>query len=208
MKNLLNDLNKYTLKEMLYIEDLNEVQWIWFNYDTLKDVFINVSLYDEREIEIEEFIKNNNFNEMESYFDDIFKYNGFEKMDQNLFASLVEGFKVTKDIETIIYVNKGYYRKLYIKIMLEYNWMLKAMAIDTYKSIFRDYKTIKSTYEELFEDNSRILEEILSSGEYEFMSGRWKIDRKTNMLKFFKGKKFYNSWGKGEVNSVFKDNLC
>ncbi|MCT4595659.1 MAG: hypothetical protein N4A57_15530 [Anaeromicrobium sp.] len=205
MDRILDILKNHSLEEMFYTENMEEFQWIWFNEETIKDIFINLSLYDEMEEEINKYIGEKNFKEIEEFFTALFKKKGFEIMEQNLFASLEEGYKTTTDIDTVIYLNDKYYKKLHIKCMKEYGWILMAMAIDTYKNLASHYENKENVYEEMYEDNSRILEEVLSVGEYNHMIGTWKIDRECGLLRFYKGKKFYNSWSKEEVEAIFRN---
>ena len=203
---ILRKISSYTVEKMLDIDDLEMMDWIWINRDILQDIFMNLSLDEEyEEIEFKQIMEKIDFEDIKKIFNGLLQSKDYILINQFLFARLERGYKPTTDIETTIFIKKEYYKKLYVKCMRTYEWMLKAMAIDTYMRLGTDYDSLKEVYEELYADNSRIIEEVLSEGEARFLTGTWKFDREQNILCFYKAKKKYHVWSCEEANSAYDE---
>lgn len=207
MKNLiLEKISAAPLEKILDINNFENINWIWINREILRDILLNLEfdkMFEEEALE-------KSMGEIEDAalvqaLHGPFKEKGYAPMDQYEFAYLAKGYKPTMDIETTIFVKGKYRSQLLIRQNNAYAWMLKAMAIDTYLRMGLDDKSLKEIYEELYEGNSRILQEILSVGEYVFSSGKWKFIKKINELYFYKAEKFYYAWAEGEVLSKFEE---
>ncbi|QEK12805.1 hypothetical protein FQB35_10975 [Crassaminicella thermophila] len=203
---ILERISKASLNKILDIDNFKDIDWIWVNREIFRDILYNLDLDREfEEEELEKFLKDIEDEVMIKELLGPFKKEGYLSLDQNLFANLEKGYKPTLDIDTIIFVKEKYYRKLFIKQINGYNWVLKAMAIDTYLRMGLEYNSLKETYEELYNENTRIIEDLLSTNEYAFLNGVWKFEKKTKELYFYKSGEFYNSWTEGEVNSRFEE---
>ena len=134
-----------------------------------------------------------------------FKSKGYLPMNQILFSMAEKGFNPTKDIETTIFVKEKLYKKITIKLTNEFSWMLKAMAVDTFFKMGTQFQNLTELYNELFEDNTRIIETILSGEEHTYLTGRWKFERKTKELLFLKSEEIYQRWGEGEAEARFRE---
>ncbi|MBF8982576.1 hypothetical protein IZY60_03395 [Lutibacter sp. B2] len=207
MKNdILRKISSYTVEKMLDIDDLETLDWIWINRELLQDILMNLSLDEEyEETEFKQIMENIDFEDIKNIFNRLLQSKDYICINQFLFASLESGYKPTTDIETTIFIKKEYYKKLYVKCIRTYEWILKAMAIDTYMRLGTDYDSLKEVYEELYADNSRIIEEVLSEGESRFLTGIWKFNKEQNMLYFYKLKKKYHGWSYEEANSMYDE---
>ncbi|WZL74274.1 hypothetical protein QBE52_05925 [Clostridiaceae bacterium 35-E11] len=203
---VLEKISTAALEKILDINNLENIHWIWMNREILRDTLLNLEL-DKMfgEESLEKCIDEITDEEFVQALLPSFKGKKYFPMNQYEFAELEKEYKPTTDIETTIFVKDKYKRQLLIRQINEYAWMLKAMAIDTYLRMGLDYKTLQETYEELYEENSRILQDILWSGEYVFSSGKWKFIKKTKELYFYKVDKFYHAWAEGEVLSKFEE---
>ncbi|QZY53831.1 hypothetical protein [Crassaminicella profunda] len=203
---ILEKIAHASLQEIFDINSFKDIDWIWVNEEIFRDIIYNLDLDKELDEEILDSILENLKNaEMINVLIKPFEKEGYIPIDQHLFANLEKEYKVTEDIETIIFIKEKYYTKLFIKGLNHYRWMLKAMAIDTYLKMGLEYKSLKETYKELYDENTRIIEDVLSKGEYEFSTGVWKFIQKTKELYFYKMGKFFNSWSEGEVDAKFEE---
>jgi hypothetical protein len=203
---ILEKIAHASLKEIFDINSFKDMNWIWTNEEIFRDILYNLDLDKELDEEIiDNFLGNIKNEEMIDVLLKPFEEEGYMLIDQYLFANLEKEYKVTKDIDTFIFIKEKYYTKLFIRGINHYRWMLKAMAIDTYLKMGLDYKSLKETYEELYDENTRIIEEILTKGEYRFSTGVWKFIKETKELYFYKIGKFFNSWSEGEVAAKFEE---
>lgn len=203
---ILEKIGKTSLENILDIDDFKDIDWIWVNREIFRDILYNLGFDKEfEEKDLEKFLYEIEDKEMIHVLIPIFNKKGYMCIDQQTFSNLEKEYKPTNDIKTTIFVKEKYYRKLSIKQINNYNWILKAMAIDTYFRMGLDYKNLKETYEELYMENTRILEDVLSLGEYNFLTGVWRFIKKTKELYFYKSGEFYNSWSEGEVHSKFEE---
>ncbi|WP_129599653.1 hypothetical protein [Anaerophilus nitritogenes] len=203
-KVILDHISKSSLQNILDLKDLKDAEWIWINEEIFRDILYNLKLdhiYDEKTID--EFLSEITLEEMTKTLLHVFQKKDYIFVNQYFFSEIEKGYKPTEDINTYIFVKNKYYTKMLIKAMKHYNWILKAMAIDTYKKMGTDYKTLKETYEELYNENMRIIEDILSFGKYTFLSAKWEFIRDTQELYFYKTHEFYHSWSRQEVLSIF-----
>jgi len=197
---------KSSTLEDIFQMNFDNAEWIWVNRDIFFDIVYNVLEYDsvveedlKREVRIMDddvFVKNLNYK---------FKELGWTLVNQKLFEELVEDFISTKDIETYIYVNKRFYTKKIIKKTNELNWILKAMAVDTFQQLALEDKNLIQIYEEYFNENGMIIEEMLLTGEYKLNVATWKLDTKSNLLEFYKLEERYSQWSEGNSNFMFNE---
>ncbi|MEW9121068.1 MAG: hypothetical protein AB2421_00060 [Thermotaleaceae bacterium] len=208
MKNkILEKLKMSSLEEILDIDNFEELQWIWVNREVFLDIVLNLKL--------DELLGEDVLDEIHKIEDEEilralilpFEKKGYLPMNQLLFGSMEEGFKPTEDIKTIVFVKESKYKKISIHMVRRYEWLLTAMAMDTYFRMGLDYKSLKEAYEDLYEGNSRLIEDLLTEGEVAYLAGSWKYIRKTDELYFYKGSEFYNSWTEGETRSKFQELL-
>ncbi|WP_053956462.1 hypothetical protein [Inediibacterium massiliense] len=205
-KAILDHISKSSLQDILDLKDLKDAEWIWINEEIFGDILYNLKLdhiYDEKIID--QFLCEITLEEMIKGLVPVFERKEYVLVNQYFFSEIEKGYKPTEDINTYIFVKNKYYTKMLIKGMQYYHWILEAMAIDTYKKMGTDYKTLQETYEELYHENMRIIEEILSFGKYTFLSARWEFIRDTQELYFYKMNEFYHSWSKEEVMSIFSE---
>lgn len=196
---------KNNLVENMFHVDFTKEEWIWVNRDIFFDIIYNVLEYDsvdEEELakEIETIGDNVFFNILEYKFKEI----GWVSINQMLFEKLVDDFVSTKDIKTFIYINKKYYTRKIIDKTNELSWILKAMAIDAYQHLALEDKSLVQIYEEYFNENGMIIEEILVTGKYDFNVATWRLNKNSNILEFYKTKERYSQWSEG--NSMFMFN--
>lgn len=207
MKDKLLDLiSNSSLEQILDINELDSMDWIWINRGIFRDILLNLSI-DETfgEDILESFHDTVDDKELIDSLKKPFSSKGYIPVHQFLFSMYETGFKPTKDIETVIFIQEKSYKKMIIKLTNEFNWMLKAMAIDTFLKMGTNYSSIGDAYEDLYEGNSRIIEILLSKGEHTYLTGRWKLEKKTKELLFFKEDEIYQRWGEGEAESRFKE---
>jgi hypothetical protein len=195
-------------ERILDIEELEQHEWVWVNRGEFLNMCYNIGLDAEMtEEEIEMAIEKIEDHEIFQILTKSFSKRSYIPMDQFQFARLEPGYRPTLDIETAIFVKEAHYRKLLIRLSKQFDWMLKAMAIDTYVRMGLDYKSLRETYEELYEENMRIIEEVFQKGEYTFLTGTWKHARKTDELYFYKSGEFFCIWAEGAVNSKFEEHI-
>jgi len=205
---VLEAISGASLKKILDIDDFEETEWIWVNKGIYKDIMFNLQMdhvYDE--VQIEEFIDGVLDREMLDKLIKPFRSQGYLPMNQFQFAMAEKGFKPTKEIETVVFVKEKLYRKLMIRLMKDFSWILKAMALDTYFKMGSQYRSLMETYRELYEENGRIIDAVLSNEEHRYLTGRWKFERKTKELLFFKQDELYHSWGEGEAEARFQESV-
>jgi len=204
--NILKTISNASLEQILDINDLNDVEWIWVNQGIFLDLLLNLKIDESLgESAIDKFIRSVTDNEVINSLDKPFRSMGYLPMNQFLFSMAEKGFNPTKDIETTIFVKEKLYKKLTIKLTNEFSWILKAMAIDTFFKMGTQFKSLTELYTELFEDNSRIIETVLSNQEHTYLTGRWKFERKTKELLFLKSEEIFQSWGEGEAEARFRE---
>jgi len=194
--------------------DLSE-NWIWFNKSLFSDILYALN----EKLDFIEEDENGEEGDPDAYLADIdegeifdlveeeLKEYDYIRINQNLFSTFCQDYKVTKDIETILFVKKSYYIKMSIWLHKEFDWLLKAMAIDTYKKSSHNFKEFKACYEELFAENYRIIEEVLSGRSYLFEENIWTYIHKTGSLEFEKAGQIARIWTKGEAESYYKNLL-
>ena len=196
---------KNSTVEELFQVNIKSQDWIWVNKDIFSDIVYNALEYEytDEDYLIEE-INNISEDKLNEILNDKFKKIGWISVNQRLFEKLVEDFISTKDIETFIYVNKRFYTKKIIEKTNELSWILKAMAIDGYQHLSLEDKTLLEIYEEYFNENGMLIEEILLRGEYKFLNvATWKLDEQINVLEFYKMDERYRQWSEGNSNFMF-----
>lgn len=206
-KQIYNSLSQVSLEEVLDITDVHNLDWFWINRDIFEDILKNIPSVDyyEREDEINNFLKSIKDEEFIKPLREEIEKRGFIESDQGFFGKLDKDYRVMEDIETWIFIKESYYNKLWIKKFNELEWVLKAMAINTYQRLDFPYSSLLETYRELFESNSRIIEDILVKGEYVLEGGKWILNEKIGSLTFYKNNKTFNEWGEGEVEFKFDE---
>ncbi len=206
------NINKLNIEKMIKnndIEDLFQVdiskqRWIWINKDIFIDILQNVIEYDSfNEEELIHEIKNISEDRVIQSLNEKFENIGWMSVDQKLFESLCEDFVATKDIETFIYVDKKVYTKKILKKVNELDWILKAMAVDTYQHFGLENKNLTEIFKEYFNENGMIIEEILRTGEYKFNALTWKLYEESNLLEFYKMNQRYRQWAEGNARFMF-----
>ncbi len=204
--NILETISNATLEEILDVEDLNNMDWIWINRSIFQDIFLNLKIEEIiGEEKLEKFISEIEDTEVINCLQKVFKNRGYVSINQFMFSMAETGFKPTKDIKTTIFIKEKSYRKLIIKLTNEFDWMLKAMAVDTFLKMSTQFKNTEEGYKELYEENSMIIEALLSNEEHTYLTGRWKFERKTKELLFLKGEEIYQSWAEGEAETRFRE---
>lgn len=197
-----------TLEKILDIDRLEDHEWVWINRDIFLNICYNIGLDAEMtETEIEDALRQTEDYEIIEILTEAFRKRDYIPIDQFQFSRLETGYKPTTDIETAIFVKEKYYRKLFIRLSKAFDWMLKAMALDTYFRMGLDYKSLKEVYEDLYEGNMRILEDVFRKGEHTYLVGTWKHVRKTDELYFYKSDEFFCSWAEGAVSSKFEEHI-
>ncbi|MDF2547769.1 MAG: hypothetical protein K0R93_2667 [Anaerosolibacter sp.] len=197
-----------TLEKILDMDRLEDHEWVWINRDIFLNICYNIGLDVEMtETEIEDALRQTEDYEIIEILTEAFRKREYIPIDQFQFSRLETGYKPTTDIETAIFVKENYYRKLFIRLSKAFDWMLKAMALDTYFRMGLDYKSLKEVYEDLYEGNIRILEDVFRKGEHTYLAGTWKHERKTDELYFYKSGEFFCSWAEGAVNSKFEEHI-
>jgi len=194
-----------TLEELFQV-DFTKQEWIWVNRDIFFDIIYNSLEYDSvNEEDLKKEIKNISDDIFIKILSYKFKEVGWISVDQKLFEKLVEDFISTKDIETYIYVNKKLYTKKIIEKTNELSWILRAMAVDSYQHLALENKTLIQIYEEYFNDNGMIIEEMLLTGEYRINVATWKLDKISNSLEFYKVEERFSQWSEGNSRFMFNE---
>ncbi|MCG8484668.1 MAG: hypothetical protein MJA31_15250, partial [Clostridia bacterium] len=176
--------------------------WVWVNKLVFSDIIYGIC--ESEEIEDSD-IKNINEQDMFKILEEIFDQYHYAKINQHLFASWEKEYKPTKDIETVIFVKDKIYRKICIDSQNRFGWFLKAIAVDTYYKINSEFSSLVSCYKEMYEDNYRIIEDILSLFNYQYVSGNWEYVPKDNVLLFTKDNQLMNIWTEEEANSFYNE---
>lgn len=205
--NIKNSLEKAKLEEILDRKDIHSLDWFWINRDIFEDILKNIPDFDyyTQEDETKKYLNSIQDEQFIDLLKEEIEKRNFIEVSQSLFAKLDEDYRVIEDIKTWIFVGENYYNKLWIKKYNELEWVLHAMAINAYQKLDYPYASLEETYKELFEDNTRIIEEIVNAGEYTLETGKWIFDREENTLAFYKNKKIFYEWGEGEVESRFHE---
>lgn len=190
--------------EDIFQVDLKKQEWIWANRDIFFDIVYNTLEYDSvDEEELKEEIKSISDDVFAKILKSKFKEIGWIQVDQRLFEKLVEDFISTKDMETFIYISRKIYAKKIIAKTNKLSWMLKAMAVDAYRHLALKEKTLLKVFEEYFNENSMIIEQILLTGEYKLNVATWKLDKKSNLLEFYKIEERHSQWSEENSSFVF-----
>lgn len=180
-----------------------DAEWIWVNKLVFADILYGLgfeSEEDEADMAPEDFDEESVFELLQEALKP-----EYIKMNQFLFSTWEKNFKPTKDMRTIIFVKKKLYRKISIDCQRSYGWFLKAMAVDTYYKINSEYNNLRECYEEVYEDNYRIIEELLSLKKYLNVSAYWQYEIKENALYFYKKNKIMNRWTEQEAESLYNE---
>ncbi|MFZ5969149.1 MAG: hypothetical protein ACOYVK_18490 [Bacillota bacterium] len=205
-KKILDKIAAASLEELMDIDHIDSVDWIWVNRELYRDFFYNLQLDQEIDDDvIEAVLSEINDDEMYSALKQPFQQKGFVSVSQILFASFDKGYKPTKDIKTFIFVKGRYYRKLITVHFRELEWILKAMAIDTMIKMGTDYKSVKEAYQDLYEENTRILEDLLTNGSYEYLTAKWEYDAKSNQLYFYRSGEMFHEWNQNATLSRYAE---
>jgi hypothetical protein len=195
-------LEKSELTELLGT-DFKMNRWVWLNRDMFADMVLNALDYnDADEAVIFDFIKEIK----EAIIIDIIRKKmksiGWLEVSQKIFHELENGFNITQDIDTYVFVEKKLYMTKILQKLQEMEWILKAMAID-YNQHLSDNNSLQKVYEELFKTNDMIIEELLLTGEYRINTCLWKYNRKLKAVFFYKNGKSHRQWAEGNANFTF-----
>ncbi|AOT69089.1 hypothetical protein [Geosporobacter ferrireducens] len=204
-KKILESIKGASLEAILDIEDFTTLDWVWVNRELLPDIVLNLKLDEVIGEEALEKLQQVNDEEVFKVLEEPFRQKGYLPMHQLIFANLEEGYKPTEDIQTIIFIKAKKYKQLSIILSKQYEWVLKSMAMDTYFRMGLEYDSLQETYEDLYEGNGRMIEQLLSEGEVSYLTGRWQYIRKTNELYFYKVNEYHNRWTEGEALSKFRE---
>ncbi len=186
-------------------ETSEEFGWIWVNRTVFSDIFYSLGFEveeDENEAAIFEALDEN---EVFDILEKTFKKSGYVRVNQFLFSNWDLNFKPTRDMGTIIFIKKEFHQKISIYCQNKFGWFLKAISLDTYFKVNSEFPSITECYEELYEGNYRIVEDILSYKNYQYMSGKWEYVPSDGILLFYKGSKFMNSWTEQEAESFYNE---
>ncbi len=202
--NLLEILERYDARG-LFGEALKQEKWIWINEEIIKDLFLDIldyDSYDEDQLtEALQLIKEKALVITQRKL----KEAGWIMVTQRVFQELEEDFNGTEDIETYIFLERKYYMTVMISKMREFEWMLKAMAIDTYQHLNPEGISLKKIYQEDFQENYMILERFLGKEDYERGIGRWRLELSNKTLFFFKNSKEHRQWAETHANFIFEE---
>lgn len=206
-ENIKRNLQQATLEEILDRNDIPSVDWFWMNRDIFEDILRNIPEFDYyvQEEEVKQYLSSIEDEEFIHLIREEIEKRSFIEMPQTLFAKLDEEYRIVEDIKTWIFVGEKYYNKLWIKKYKELEWTLQAMAISTYQRLDYPYDSLEETYKELFENNTRIIEQIVDTREYTLGSGKWIYSEEEKTLTFYKNKKVFYEWAEGEVESRFDE---
>ncbi|MCR1899572.1 hypothetical protein NSA47_11350 [Irregularibacter muris] len=204
---VIESLQKASLEEILDREDIANLDWFWINRDIFGDILKNISGFDyyEQEEEVTELLKSMKDENYIQLLRPEIENKGFIEISQQLFAKLDQDYTIVQEIDTWIFIKESYYNKLWIKKSMELEWVLKAMSIDIYQRFDMPYSSLKETYKELFENNNRVIEEIVETKQYVLDSGKWKLSETETVLTFYKKEKKFYEWSQGEVEFKFDD---
>lgn len=199
---IVNLLEQSELTELLNT-DFKMNRWVWLNREMFTDMVLNVLEYDD----VDETMIFDAINEIkEVIIIDIvrkkMKSLGWLEVSQKVFHELERGFNITHDIETYVFVEKKLYMTKILQKLQEMQWILKAMAIDYYQHLSEN-NNLQKVYEELFNSNDMIIEELLLTGEYKKNTGLWKYNKKLNAMYFYKNGKNHRQWAEGNANFIF-----
>lgn len=192
--------------ETLFGVDLKKEQWVWLNSEIFSDLIMNITDYDsyDDEEELMEAIRQLSEVEFINIVAAKMKELDWMMVNQYLFEKLEEGFNVTEDIKTYILVDKKYFMIKMIGKLQELEWVLKAMAVDSYQHLTPE-KSLKSIYDEDFHENMMILEDILIKSQYEKFNCVWRVVPETQSLVFYKNEKQHRVWAEGNANFIFSE---
>ncbi len=196
-------LEKSQLSDLLD-GDFQDNRWVWLNKDTYQDLVLNVMDYSlEEELEVFSAIKGIKDSVIIDIVRAKMKDIGWIEVNQRIFQELESGFKPTSDIETYVFVEKKHYMSMMISKLKELQWILKAMAVDYYQHISPEGSSLQRIYDEFFNNNDMIIEELLLTGEYRKTPALWKFNKKTNSIYFCKSGKIHRQWAEGNASFVF-----
>ncbi len=204
-KRILESIRAASLETILDIENFEAFDWIWVNRELFPDIVLNLKLDEVMGEGALDQIYQIKDEEIFTVLEEPFQKKGFLPMHQLIFANLEEGYKPTEDIPTVIFIKEKKYKQLSIALAKQYEWVLKSMAMDTYFRMGLDYTSLQETYQDLYEENSRMIEQLLSTGEVSYLTGKWKYIRKTNELYFYRANEYHSSWTEGESQSNFRE---
>lgn len=200
---IIQTLKNSTLEQMFQI-DFMQQPWVWVNKEIFPDIISNVIDYNiEQEEAVFDKVRNIEEGKIINLIKEKMNEKGWIEVNQKIFEKLEEGFRVTKDIQTYIFVERKYYSRKLITKMKEMEWLLKAMAVDTYQHLTLEIGNLTEVFKEKFNDNSRIIEEILLKNEYELNEGVWRYNKKNNLLEFYKNGKNFRQWAEGNADFTF-----
>lgn len=197
---LKENMQDFSIEDIFNTE--KDSDWIWVNKTIFSDLLYGLGYYLDNEEE--EILEQLGEEEVYALLEETLKPR-YIRVNQFLFSTWEKEFKPTKDINTIIFVKKEIYQRMSIYCQNTYGWFLKAIAIDTYYKINSEFESLKECYEELYCDNYRIIEDILSTDNYQYLSGYWQYVSKENMLHFIKNEKFMNSWTEQQAESFYQE---
>jgi len=200
---IISVLEKSAIEELLY-GDFKENRWVWLNRETFPDLVMNVLEYDiDEEDAVFKAIKTIKDSQVIDIVREKMKKLGWIEVNQIVFQELEPGFKITKDIETYVFVERKLYMSRILSKIKELQWILKAMAVDYYQHLSPENNSLQRVYDEFFNNNDMIIEELLLKSEYKKNTGIWKYNKKSNAIYFCKNGKIHRSWAEGNANFVF-----
>ncbi|MBM7614886.1 hypothetical protein [Alkaliphilus hydrothermalis] len=192
--------------ETLFGVDLKKEQWVWLNAEIFPDLIMNITDYDsyDDDEELMEAIRGLSEAEFINIVATKMNEKDYMLVNQYLFEKLEGGFNVTDDIKTYIFVEKKYFMLKMIGKLKELEWVLKAMAVDSYQHITPE-KKLRAIYEEDFYENMMILEELLIHNKYEKFNCVWRVIPETQALVFYKNEKQHRVWAEGNANFIYNE---
>lgn len=191
--------------EDLFGQALHYEKWIWVNEETLMDLFMEVLDYDsyDEKILLEEISLAKQ--EILDSIKEKLRKAGWIKVSQRAFEELNSDFNATEDIETHVFLERGYYMSLMVSTMRQLEWALRAMAIDTYQHLNAEGTSLKEIYKENYQENFMILEGFLAREDYEKGMGEWRFSWPSQTLTFFKNHQEHRQWVETQANFIFEE---
>ncbi|MFZ7132721.1 MAG: hypothetical protein ACOWWR_10220 [Eubacteriales bacterium] len=181
-------------------EGKEKTNWIWIHRKVFKEI---LSIADEHQqlsdYDMDTFLRMVTDDDFIELIQHPLLNKGFMLIDEDMFT-LMENKRQTP-LKAYIFIKEAYFNRLLIKGFNDYEWVLKAMAIDYSKYMDKD---LAETYKEFFEGNTRIIEQLFKDKKYAADNQFWFMDFKYNLLSYqFKRKQV--QWSKEEAESKFSD---
>ncbi|KAB3534456.1 hypothetical protein F8154_08550 [Alkaliphilus pronyensis] len=204
MNSLIDLIDKNSVEE-LFDTSTNEINWIWLNEEIFTDIINNASKAQDYSNDYSSLTLDNiNKNAFIELIRKKFKAIGWIEVNQILFTEIEESFIPTTDIETFVFVSRGYFITRMNRLTDELEWVYKAMAIDTYQQLLPE-EELEAIYNEYFYNNYMLLEDLIVKGEYKLHQGKWQYNKKNKTLIFYKNNKQRKQWAEGSTISIYNE---